>query len=62
MGYRQSTLERLAQNNKLARFRTRGRPDSFWGNETTLFLNDEVASSRVDDSHMGFKRRRNMPK
>jgi hypothetical protein len=26
------------------------------------FLNDEVASSGVDDSHMGFKWRRNPPK
>jgi hypothetical protein len=31
----------------------------FWGNETTIFLNDEVASSRVDDSQMGFNGRRN---
>jgi hypothetical protein len=28
----------------------------FWGNETTIFLNDEVASSRVDNSQTGFKR------
>jgi hypothetical protein len=34
----------------------------FCGNETTIFLNDEVASSGVDDSHMGFKGRRNPPK
>jgi hypothetical protein len=34
----------------------------FWGNETTIFLNDEVASSRVDDSQTGFKGRRNPPK
>jgi hypothetical protein len=34
----------------------------FYGNETTIFLNDEVASSGVDDSHMGFKGRRNPPK
>jgi hypothetical protein len=34
----------------------------FWGIETTIFLNDEVASSRVDDSQMGFKGRRNPPK
>jgi hypothetical protein len=31
----------------------------FWGNETTIFLNDEIASSRVDDSQTGFKGRRN---
>jgi hypothetical protein len=30
-----------------------------WGNETTIFLKDEVASSRVDDSQTGFKGRRN---
>jgi hypothetical protein len=34
----------------------------FCGNETTIFLNDKVASSRVDDSHTGFKGRRNLPK
>jgi hypothetical protein len=27
----------------------------FWGNETTIFLNDVVASSGVDNSHMGSK-------
>jgi hypothetical protein len=31
-------------------------------NETTIFLNDEVASSGVDDSHTGFKGMRNPPK
>jgi hypothetical protein len=31
-------------------------------NETTMFLNDEVASSGVDDSHTEFKGRRNPPK
>jgi hypothetical protein len=34
----------------------------FCSNETTIFLNDEVASSGVDDSHIGFKGRRNLPK
>jgi hypothetical protein len=34
----------------------------FCGNETTFFLNDEVVSSGVDDSHTGFKGRRNPPK
>jgi hypothetical protein len=51
-----TNLGKIAQNDKLARFQTRGWPDKFWGNETTIFLNDEVASSEVDDSHMGFKR------
>jgi CelD/BcsL family acetyltransferase involved in cellulose biosynthesis len=62
MGYWQPTLERLARNDKLVRFRTRGRPDKFQGKETTIFLDDEVVSSGVDDSHMGFKGRRNPPK
>jgi hypothetical protein len=56
MGYRQLTLERLARNDKFARFRTRGRPDKFWGNEATIFLNNEVVSSGVDCSHTEFKR------
>jgi hypothetical protein len=34
----------------------------FCGNETTIFLNDEVVSSGADDSHTGFKGRRNPPK
>jgi hypothetical protein len=34
----------------------------FCGNETIFFLNDEVASSGVDNSHTGFKERRNLPK
>jgi hypothetical protein len=34
----------------------------FGGNETTIFLNIEVTSSGVDDSHTGFKGRRNLPK
>jgi hypothetical protein len=34
----------------------------FYSNETTFFLNDEVASKGVDDSHTGFKWRRNPPK
>jgi hypothetical protein len=62
MGYRQPTLERLARNDKLARFQKRGWPDKFWGNETTIFLNDEVVSSGVDDSYTGFKGRTNPPK
>jgi hypothetical protein len=57
-----ANLGKLARNDKLARLWTRGRPDMFRGNETTVFLNDEVASSGVDDSHTGFKRRRNPPK
>jgi hypothetical protein len=32
--------------------------DRFQGNDITIFFNDEIASSRVDNSHMGFKRRR----
>jgi hypothetical protein len=31
----------------------------FCGNETTIFLNEEVVSSGVDDSHTGSKGRRN---
>jgi hypothetical protein len=31
----------------------------FCSNETSISLNDEVASSGVDDSHTGFKGRRN---
>jgi hypothetical protein len=58
MGYRQPTLERLARNDQLARFRIRGQPDMFRDNEVIIFLNDEIVSSRVDDSHTGFKRRR----
>jgi hypothetical protein len=53
MGYRQTTLERVTQNDKLARFQIRGRHDRFQGNETPIFLNDEVTSSGVDDSHTG---------
>jgi hypothetical protein len=34
----------------------------FCGNETTIFLNDEVASSGVGDSHTGFKGWRNPAK
>jgi hypothetical protein len=62
MGYWQLTLERLTRNDQLARFRIRGQPDWFRSNEITIFLNDEIASSRVDDSHSGFKRRRNPSK
>jgi hypothetical protein len=58
IGYWQPTLERLARKDKLARFWIRRQPDRFQGNEITIFLNDEIASSRVDDSHTGFKRRR----
>jgi hypothetical protein len=58
MGYWQPTLERLAQNDKLARFRIRGQPDRFQGNVIPIFLNDEIAWSKVDDSHMGFRRRK----
>jgi hypothetical protein len=59
---RQTTLERLARNDKLARFQTSGKLDRFQGVETTIFLNDEVASRGVDDSHTGFKGKRNLPK
>jgi hypothetical protein len=62
IGYRHTTLERLAQNDKLATFRTTGWPDRFRGNETTIDLNDEVVSSGVDDSQTWFKGRRNPPK
>jgi hypothetical protein len=58
----QPTLERLAQNDKLARFQIRRQPDRFQGNDITIFLNDEIASSKVDDSHMGFERRRKLSK
>jgi hypothetical protein len=58
MGYWQPTLERLTRNDKLARFRIRRQPDRFQSNDITIFLNDEIASSRVDDSYMGFERRR----
>jgi hypothetical protein len=34
----------------------------FCGNETRIFLNDEVASSGVDDSHTRFKGIRKLPK
>jgi hypothetical protein len=54
MSYCQTTLERLAQNDKLERFQTRGFLKGF-GNEPTIILNDEFASSGVDDSHMGSK-------
>jgi hypothetical protein len=62
MGYWQPTLERLARNDKLTRFRIRRQPDRFQGNDITIFLTDEIASSRVDDSHMGFERRRKLSK
>jgi hypothetical protein len=58
MGHWQPTLERLTRNDKLARFRIRRQPDRFQGDDITIFLNDEIASSRVDDSHTGFERRR----
>jgi hypothetical protein len=58
MGYWQPTLERLARKDKLARFQIRSQPDRFQGNVITIFLNDEIASIRIDDSHMGFERRR----
>jgi hypothetical protein len=58
MGYWQPTLEGLTQNDQSARFQIRGHHDRFRGNEITIFLNDEIASIGVDDSHMGFKRRR----
>jgi hypothetical protein len=62
IGYQQRTLVRLTRNDKLVRFQTRGWPDRFRGNETTIFLNDEVVSSGVDDSHTGFKGRTNHQK
>jgi hypothetical protein len=62
MGYWQPTLERLARNDKLTRFRIRRQLDRFQGNDITIFLTDEIASSRVDDSHMGFERRRKLSK
>jgi hypothetical protein len=61
-GYLQPTLERLARNDKLTRFRIRRQHDRFQGNDITIFLNDEIASSGVDDSHTGFKRRRKIVK
>jgi hypothetical protein len=62
MGYWQPTLERLARNDKLTRFRIRRQLDRFQGHDITIFLTDEIASSRVDDSHMGFERRRKLSK
>jgi hypothetical protein len=62
MGYRQTTLERFVQNNEAARFQIRGQSDRLRDNETIIFLNDEVTPSGVDDSHPGFKGRRNSPK
>jgi hypothetical protein len=32
------------------------------GNEPAIFLNDEISSNGVDDSHLGFKGRRNLTK
>jgi hypothetical protein len=49
-------MERLVRNDEAARFQTRGQSDRFQGYKTTIFLNGEVASSGVDDSHTGFKR------
>jgi hypothetical protein len=43
-------------------FRIRGGSDRLWGNETTIFLNDEVSSSRVDDSQSEVEEKRNQPK
>jgi hypothetical protein len=57
-----NNLGNTPSNDKLARFRTRARADKFQGNKTTIFLNDEVASRGVGDSHTGFKGRRNPPK
>jgi hypothetical protein len=45
----------LARNDKFARFPTRGQPDRFQSNETTIFLIDDIASSGVDDSHTRLK-------
>jgi hypothetical protein len=52
-------MENLTRNDQLARFRIRGQSDRIRGNEITIFLNNEIASSGVDDSHTGFKRREN---
>jgi hypothetical protein len=60
--YRLTTLERLPQSDEPAWFRTRGLHDRLRVNETTIFLTNEVTSSGVDDSHTGFKGRRNTPK
>jgi hypothetical protein len=45
IGYWQPNLERLTRNDKLARFRIRRQSDRFQGNDITIFLNDEIASS-----------------
>jgi hypothetical protein len=62
MSYRQTTLKTLVRNDKAARFQTRGQSNRFWGKETTIFLNDEIASSGVDDSYKGLKDRRKLLK
>jgi hypothetical protein len=62
MGDWQPTLEILTQNDQSARFRIRAQPDRIRGNEITIFLNNEIASSGVDDSHTGFRRRRKLSK
>jgi hypothetical protein len=59
MGYRQPTLERLTQTISWQGFEQEDDLIGFWSNETTIFLNDEVASSRIDDSQTGFKGRGN---
>jgi hypothetical protein len=62
MGYQHRTSERLVRNDEATRFQTRGKFDRFRGNETTIFINDEIASSGVDDFHTGLKGRRKPPK
>jgi hypothetical protein len=51
--YQQTTLERLARSDEAARYRTRGLLEGFQCNDPTTFHNDEIASSRVDNSHTG---------
>jgi hypothetical protein len=46
MGYRQTTLEKLVQNDEAARFRPKGLHEGFQHNDLTIFPKDEVSSQR----------------
>jgi hypothetical protein len=62
MGYQQQPWKDSLEIMKRQGFEQEDSLIRFYSNETTIFLNDEVASSGVDDSHTGFKGRRNPPK
>jgi hypothetical protein len=62
MGYRQQPWKDSLETMKRQGFKQEDSLIGFYSNETKIFLNDEVASSVVDDSHTGFKGRRNPPK